>query len=255
MSKLELTNTLNKHIEPKLVKELIKEYEKAKTAYWLDDELKTIIHSARFSELSIQVLEFISDPSIMVNLNKIEFGKIYTKLIQLPKNTPKDEILYLAIPQTLKSIFTIRSKKKAAHFKQNDLDKIDADLAITSCNWVMAQFILIYYNNSPEDAIRIANLLTNKKIPTIEEFEEGEFMILKKKMKFGDELLLWLYHFNKRMSIKELINIINPQKSSYISTYLKRLFDEKLIHKNQDGAIINKNGIFKIANNKEVFFN
>ena len=60
MSKLELTNTLNKHIEPKLVTELIKEYEKGKTAYWLDDELKTLIHSARFSELSIKALEFIA---------------------------------------------------------------------------------------------------------------------------------------------------------------------------------------------------
>lgn len=255
MSIIELKNSLNKNIDPRLVTELIKEYEKAKSTYWLNDELKTLIHSARFSELCIHALEFISNPNITIDLNKIEFGKIFTKLIQLPKKTPIDEILYLAIPQTLKSIFTIRSKKKVTHFKQNELDKIDADLAITSCNWVMAQFILIYHNSSPEEAIRIANLLINKKIPTIEEFEEGEYMILKRNMKFGDELLLWLYHFNKRMSNKELVKIINPKSNSYISTYLQKLSKEKLIHKNQDGAIINKNGIYKIENNKEVFFN
>ena len=73
MSKLELINTLNKHIEPKLVTELFKEFEKAKTAYWLEDELKTLIHSSRFSELSILALEYISNPSITINLNKIEF--------------------------------------------------------------------------------------------------------------------------------------------------------------------------------------
>lgn len=255
MSKLNLIKTLNGHIDNKIVSELIKEYEKAKTSFWLDDELKTLIHSARFSEVSIQALESISNPKGTYDLNKIQFGKIYSKLIQLPKKNSEDEILFLAMPQTLKSIFTIRSKKKVAHFKQNELDKIDADLAMTSCNWIMAQFIIIFHKSSPDEAIEIANSIISKKISTIEEFEEGEFMILKKNMKFGDELLLWLYHFNKRMTSKELIKIIKPKKSSYISTYLKILFNEKLIHQNKEGAIINKNGIIEIEGNKEKYFN
>src|SRR3989338_6276479 len=110
MNKLELIKILNGYIDSTLVSELLKEYEKAKTAYWLNDELKTLIHSARFSELSIQALEFISDPLISLNLNKIEFNQIFLKLINLPKITSKDEILYLAMPQTLKAIFTIRNK-------------------------------------------------------------------------------------------------------------------------------------------------
>ena len=254
MSKTDLIKTLENHINKEIVSELINEYEKVKTSFWLNDELKTLIHSARFSELSIQVLECLSEPNCKYDINKIEFGKIYEKLIKSPKTTSKDEILFLAMPQTLKSIFTIRSKKKVAHFKQSELDKIDADLAITSCNWVMAQFILNFHNNSPEKAIEIANSIISKKIPTIEEFEKEEYMILKKNMKFGDELLLWLYHFNKRMSSKELIRITKPKKASYISTYLKRLFDDKLIHMNKEGAIINKNGILEIENNKEKYF-
>lgn len=255
MRKSELIKTLNSHIDSSLVSELIKEYEKAKTSFWLNDELKTLIHSARFSELSIQALELISNPNCLFDLNKIEFGKIYSRLIQLPKNNSEDEILYLAMPQTLRSIFTIRSKKKVAHFKQNELDKIDADLVITSCNWIMAQFILIFNKSSPDEAIEIANSLIAKKIPTIEEFEDGEFMILKKNLKYGDELLLWLYHFNERMTNKKLIKITKPKKASYVSTYLKILFDNKLIHQNLDGAIINKNGIYEIERNKDKYFN
>jgi hypothetical protein len=254
MSKVDLITTLNGHIDNQIVSDLVKEYEKAKTSFWLDDELKTLIHSARFSELSIQALECISNPNCKYDLNKIEFGKIFERLIQLPKKNPEEEILFLAMPQTLKSVFTIRSKKKAAHFKQNELDKIDADLAITSCNWIMAQFILIFHNNSPDEAIKIANSIIAKKIPTIEEFEEGEYMILKKGLKFGEELLLWLYHFNKRLTSKELIKITKPKKTSYVSTYLKRLSDEKLIHQNKEGAIINKNGIMEIEKNKEKYF-
>ena len=43
MSKNELTKTLNGCINPSVVSELLKEYEKAKTSYWLDDELKRLI--------------------------------------------------------------------------------------------------------------------------------------------------------------------------------------------------------------------
>jgi hypothetical protein len=254
MSKIDLVNTLKEFIPNPLVSELVDEFEKAKTSFWLDDELKTLIHSARFSELSIQALECLSNSKCSYNLNKIEFGKIFEKLIQLPKQSPKEEILFLAMPQTLKSIFTIRSKKKAAHFKQNELDKIDANLAITSCNWIMSQFILFFHDNSPDEAIKIANEIISKKIPTIEEFEEGEYMILKKNMKYGDELLLWLYHFNRRMNSKELIKITKPKKPSYVSTYLKRLFDDKLIHVNKEGAIINKNGIVEVENNRDKYF-
>ena len=148
MTELKLKTALNKHINPKLVSELLKEYKQAKTAYWINDDLKTLIYSARFSELCIHALECISNPSTVLNMNKIEFGQIFSKLINLPKNTPEEEMMYLAMPQTLKTIFTIRNKKKSTHFKQNELNKIDTDLIITSCNWIMAQFILVPNNQA-----------------------------------------------------------------------------------------------------------
>ena len=94
-----------------------------------------------------------------------------------------------------------------------------------------------------------------RKIPTIEQFEDGEIMILKKGLKFNEELLLILYQFPKRISRNGLINIIKPKNKSYISTYLNLLFKEKLIHLNKEGAIINKNGIKEIEENKEKYFN
>ena len=249
-----LLQKLDKVINPTLVKELLFEFEKAKSYHWLGDVTKTLIHSARFSEICIACLNHISEPSIRIDLNKIKFGKFYEKLLKLPKSSPREEVLYLAIPHVLKAIYTIRSKKRVAHIKMTNADLIDAEFAITACNWVMSQLIILYFKVSFEDAIGLTNSIMERKIPTIEQFEDDEMMILKKGLKFNEELLLILYQFPKRMARKELNSILKPKKSSYISTYLNWLYKEKLIHLNKEGAIINKNGIKEIENNKDKYF-
>jgi len=250
-----LTNELKKHIEPKLVKELIFEFEKAKTSHWLGDITTTLMNAAKFCEVCIACIKNVSNKTVKIDMNKIQFGKFYDNILGLPKNSPKEEMLYLVIPNVLKSIYSVRSKKRVAHIKMTNADSIDAEMTITSCNWVMCQLIMIYNINSIEEAIELTNSIMERKVPTIEEFADGELMILKRGMKFSDELLLILYQFAKRMTTKELNLLLKPKKSSYISTYLNGLYNKKLIHLNKEGAIINKNGIKEIEENKEKYFN
>ena len=66
--------------------------------------------------------------------------------------------------------------------------------------------------------------------------------------------MLVLYQFPKRITRKKLNLILKPKQASYISTYLNGLYKEKLIHLNKEGAIINKNGIEEIEDNKEIYF-
>ncbi len=236
-------------------KELLFEFERSKSAYWLGDVTKGLLHAARFSEICIACLKQLSEPLININLNKIEFGNFYNDLLRLPKTSAKEEMLYLVIPQTLKAIFSIRSKKRVAHIKMTNADLIDFEFVITACNWVISQLILIYFDISFEDAIILTNSVMERKIPTIEQFEDGEIMILKKGLKFKEELLLILYQFPKRMTRQELNLILKPKQASYISTYLNGLYKEKLIHLNKEGAIINKMGIKEIEDNQEKYFN
>jgi hypothetical protein len=56
------------------------------------------------------------------------------------------------------------------------------------------------------------------------------------------------------LSVNGLYQILKPGNKSYITTYLGKLFKEKLIHLNKDGAIINRNGIFYVETNKAKFF-
>ncbi len=235
-------------------KEFLFEFEKSKSAYWLGDVIKGILHAARFSEICIACLKQFSEPSKKIDLNKITFGKFYEDLQKLPKPSAKEEMLYSVIPQVLKAIFSIRNKKRVAHIKMTNADSIDFEFVITSCNWVMSQLIIIYLNISLEDSLILTNSIMERKIPTIEKFENSEIMILKRGLIIKEELLLVLYQFPKRMTRQELNIILKPKKSSYISTYLSGLYKEKLIHLNKEGAIINKNGIKEIEKNKEKYF-
>ncbi len=64
-------------------KELLFEFEKSKSTYWLGDITKGLLHAARFSEICIACLKKVSEPSINIDLNKIKFGKFYNDLQKL----------------------------------------------------------------------------------------------------------------------------------------------------------------------------
>ena len=249
-----LEDELSKHLDPALTKELFTEFYETKTAYWLGDIKKTIIHSGQFAEACIAILLKLSKPSQIIDLNKIEFEIFFNKLMQLPKKTANEELLFLVIPQVIKSVYTVRSKKRIAHLKINNAEQVDSEMIVTSCNWVMCQFISLYCDFASEEVERLVNSIIERKVPTIEKFEDGEIMVLKKDLSFKEKLLLVLYQFPRRMKTKEIINIIRPPKDSYISTYLKLLYKDLLIHLNDQGAIINKNGIKEIECNKTKYF-
>jgi len=245
---------LEKITSKELVREIFYEFGKAREYYWIGDITKTLIHSARFCEICIAGLKKIAMPNKSIDLNNIEFGKFCDQLIKLPKPTAEEEMLYLVIPQALKSAYTIRNKKRVAHIKMTNAELIDAEYVTTTCNWVVTQLLIIFLKISIDETIVITNSIMERKIPTIEQFEDGEIMVLKKGLKLNEELLLVLNKYPRRMAREELNAILKPKNSSYISTYLNLLYRDKLIHLNKSGAIINKNGINEIENNKDKYF-
>ena len=249
-----ISSILEREFGESITKELLTEYYDAKQSHWIDDPQKCLLHSARFCEVSIEAIKTIAFPKEKANLNNIQFGKIFDKLINLPKNTGKEEILFLVIPQILKGIFNLRNKKRVAHIKVSNADKLDAEIVMTNCNWVLSQFIILFDGKNTDETIAITNSLLEKKIPSIQEFEDGELMILKKRLDLKEQLILILYHFSTRIPTKELNKILKPKKSSYISTYSKILEKEKMVNKTKEGVILTKIGIKFIEENSSKFF-
>ena len=100
------------------------EYNELKNSYYSEEKTKVGIHSGRFCEL-ISSLLCLKELNQNDDLNKINFDQNIKNFKNSKKNSAKEEISRLMIPRVLRSIYTIRSKKKIAHIKTFDPMKVD----------------------------------------------------------------------------------------------------------------------------------
>ena len=244
----EINKQLSSKIDKSIVTELLKEYVETKKSWFLNDPEKTILHAGKFSEMTMVAIKNIFDGSV-INFNNIDFDSLYNEIKNSPRSSPttaEEELLYLAIPRVARSLYTIRSKKRVAHIKTLDPNFLDSYYVLNACDWILSSFLLLYHTTDVKKVAMIINSLVERKIPLIQEFEDGGIIVLKPYLDFKWELLIVLYHQNKRVTNSELKNILKPKYLQLLTTNLADLEKEKLIHRNREGAIITKLGIQKI---------
>lgn len=229
-------------IDEGTVRELIAEYRETKKQHRLEDHEKAILHAARFAELTLAFIKNYVE-HIEVDMNNIRFNSLLNEILNYRKNTGKDEILTLAIPKAAVSIYTIRNKKRVAHVKTIDPDVIDSSFCVSACDWILSELAMLFYTSDPKEANELINSLLEKKIPLIEEFENGSIVILKKGA-LKEEFLLALYSgYPKRIASGDLMMIVHYNNSTYAEKVLRGLEGERLIHRNDDGNKLTRNGI------------
>lgn len=138
----------------------------------LYDSEKTILHSGRFSEMVMAALKNIFDDTV-IDLNNINFDSLYNEMKNIPKSTAEEELLYLAIPRVSRSIYTIRNKKRVAHVKAFDPNLLDSLYVLNACDWILSSFLLLYHTSDEKEVSRIINSLVERRIPFIQDFEDG----------------------------------------------------------------------------------
>jgi len=237
----EISNKLSKRINGKLVAELIKEYNIAKRFHFLEDWEKAILHASKFSEVALAVVKNIIDKEV-IDINNIHFDQLYNDLTNRTKITGEEEILMLTIPRTARSVYGIRNKKRVAHVKAIDPDLLDGQYCISACDWILSEFVMLYLESDPKEISSIIHSLIEKKVPFVEQFEDGSLVVLKEGLTFKEELMVALYQLGKRISKKELTGILKKY-SQLIHTTARNLEDDKLVHTNKDGVKLTKKGI------------
>ena len=228
-----------------LIDELIKEYNQIKNSFILSDFEKTIISGGRFVEIVLRSILIYYEQDI--DFRKSKFDKMFNILINLQKLSTKDEILTLALPIVAKSIYTLRSKKKVAHFKEIDPNFIDAKYVIEASDWIFSQLLLFMERIDEHKMKEALDKFVERKLPIVEKFEDGSILILKENLPFSDEFLLFLYtNYPKRVKKDEIIFSMKPKYSQLLTTTLRRLEGKKLIHINKNGIKLTKLGIMRV---------
>ncbi len=127
-----------------------------------------------------------------------------------------------------------------------DPSYIDAYYCLSAVDWIISQLLIIGIGSI--DEVKIGELILSileKKLPFVEKFDDGTLIFLAD-LPLKDKILLALYmkHPN-RVSNKELCDMLkNEGKKKSILAILSHLHrKEKLIHRNEAGAVLTRKGI------------
>jgi hypothetical protein len=240
-------NLASQGIDKGIIERLIEEYKIAKKQFFLEKHELSILHSAKFADVALAIVKNAMKRQV-VDIDRIESKKLSDEIIGYPKKTPEEVILTLAIPRVAESIQTIRNKKDVAHVKSIDPDSTDSDYCITSCNWILCQFVLILSKANVNETKNFTDSLMKKKIPIIEEFDDGSVVILNLHLTKQEEILLFLYHYYpERQTNEKLINLLRTKNNFY--SYLSSLESGRLIHRAEKGITLTRLGIKQVEDN------
>lgn len=236
-----------------LVERLLESYIEIKQNYYLGKHKPSELDAGHFAEIVIRVLQYVTNPNhSFTPLGKrlASFDKEVAHFGQLPATNFPDSIR-LHIPRALQAIYGIRSRRGVAHIGGDVSPNLsDSTFVIAACDWIMTEFIRLYYTSSLEEAQKLVDSVAERKAPIIQDFS-GYLKVLNPKLSVPNKILLLLYHRGEGgASTKELQHWVKTKSTSHIPTTLKNLEQEKgYIHRHNSQCFITRTGIRFVEKN------
>ncbi len=237
---VELLDDLPQTINKELFRILLEEYKGIKAAYYAQNYELTLTKAGKFVEITFQILSDIAFGEIP---EKPKFNEICRKLERIPE---KDEHISIRIllPKVALTLYTLRSKRGAVHINSEvSPNYIDSTFAVTSCDWIVSEFLRLYLAKEQKEVLRMINSISKMHIPLVEEIS-GELVILNPKMTAKEQILILLLqkHPNpiQRGDIKRWVK---GKSTRQINRALSDLENESLVVESQDGVALTSRGI------------
>jgi len=223
------------------VDELLDEYIEIKNFHFLGKYESVITKSGKFVETVFQILKFIISGNV---ISDPKFNNIEIELANTQKGQFPDSIR-LIIPQFAKSIYSIRSKRGAAH-KSNEISPnfIDSEIIVSTCDWIISEFLRLYHNSNIEEVTIIVNNIVEKKIPLIEEFGD-EVYVLSTHLSKKDQMIVILYHFYPEMVSNTDLTKSTKGSPQLTHNNLKKAAEEKLVFRENNKNKLTRLGLKK----------
>ncbi|PNR87542.1 hypothetical protein X925_08895 [Petrotoga sp. 9T1HF07.CasAA.8.2] len=233
---------LSSKIDPDLVEHLLEHYKKLKQKFFLSQYEPSQLNCAKFGEVVMRILEDITKGSYTSFDKTVSLNTLSKKLEQLPKGQFPDSIR-IHIPRILRATYDIRSKRGVAHIGEITPNLMDATFVVSACDWIMAEFVRLYYSTDPTEAQKIISSIVERRVPIIEEFG-GDIKVLSPNLTVPDKILVILYKkYPDYVSTSDLKKWIKTKSPSHITTVLSRLDNNANIHRKKKENIITRKGI------------
>jgi hypothetical protein len=244
---------LSVSIDTVLVERLLRCYVELKQNYYLGKHKPSELDSAHFSEVVIRILQYVTSPGhtfTSLGTRLSNFDREVARFAQLPSADFHDSVR-LHIPRALQAIYGIRSRRGVAHVGGDVNPNLsDSTFVMATCDWIMTEFIRLYYTSSLEEAQKLVDSIIERKVTIIQNFS-GYLKVLNPKLRVPNKILVLLYYRGEEgASTKELQHWVKTKSTSHISTALTRLEHEKgYIHCDNSRCFITRTGIRFVEEN------
>jgi len=242
---------LSNKIPADLVEALMLSYERVLTEFRKGQWEETLWKAGKFAENTFRVLVFLLSDNVEKECPN--FNEVKDKLEKTPSNTLPEPIRLLIPRITTSLVYDLRSKRSAVHVKEIAPYYMDANLVVSACSWIMAEFVRLYHTSDTEKVVGILSELIQRKVPFIE-IHEGEIFVTRP-MDCQSEILLLLLNSPKGLSRKEIGRILSRNYSKgRITQALQELERLRQILKLNEKYLISGPGEERISRILSQFF-
>lgn len=223
-----IAEILYKRFPKNLVDELLACYLDQKRNLALGHLRPTEVEGGRFAEVVFRLLEHFVGWVVTALGRTLETDKLISRLQSLPFGSAPDSVR-LHIPRTLRVIYDIRNNRDAAHLADGIDPNLQDSYLVSSClDWVLAELLRLAGSASPDEAQRLIEGITIKRIPAVEEINSDQLKTLRPSLGPNDRVLLLLYHRAKAGATSdELSNWLKPTQRKNLGRLLKSLEHDK----------------------------
>jgi hypothetical protein len=246
----EIRTQLGKHFDSILVDEMLEHYRVLKTAFVMQDWEKCLVRGGKFSEAVMKIIHFLRTSEVLQTI------KVESEINEVSKATNLPEEIRLIIPRTVRVLYDHRSKRGGAHSCSFDPNPVDSTLVSSLADWVLTEFIRLYWTADAQSANLIVKTLTAKSIPLVERIGD-DYVVLHSNTSARKEIGMTLYsRYPERTTAEQLKKWLKDYSAANITTTIKNMEKAKLIHCNHDGVLLTALGLDTVEQeSKELIHN
>lgn len=232
---------LSKHIDQCLAKDLVREFVE------LQNDCKTgtlgKASGGKFIETVVQVLQFLEAKKYDKKPNVDE----YLRILESKQTLFLNDDLKICCSRVARACYTLRNKRNILHKGAVDPNIYDLRFFFSGTQWILSELVRQIVNTNMSLAGKMIEFI---QIPISSIVEElGDRKIVYGNLTVENELLVLLHScFPEYLSIQNIQKSMDRRSESAIYNSLKKLWSNKLIHKEKTEYKLTQEGFKEAVN-------
>ena len=235
-----LISKLSKHIDPSLSQDLVRDFMELRN----DCKTGTLGRSSfsKFVETIVQILQFFerssydSKPDVDAYLKNLE-----------SRTTTLPDDLRICCARIGRSCYTLRNKRNILHKGLVDSNIYDLRYAYSACQWMLSEIVRHTISTDKSLAGKMIDSIQMPVSAVVEDF--GDRKMVYGNLTVEEELMILLHsHYPEYIPLKQIQKSMDRRSKSAISGNLSKLWNLKLIHRENAGYKLTQQGFNQAMN-------